>query len=313
MGSQARRRAPAHRGLAVALSVFALGALGWSISGAIQPAIAAPGARDRAPARAFLEAGYLYDSAFLADIGTGEEAVRQLATRLEAECGGVLAGAPPAQAGTASGATPLQRMQSEQISELSAELEFDTLETALLPAHPAVTTYTHAVTRLHWHDAHTRRLVASLAQKLNRELAAPLLEVCPDLRAWVASGYRTLSPTTTAFASRIAPTSENSVSQQALESTFAHRYGGALRALQSARRACARVPPASCSRRWGWSNTRAPWSGCIRWEKRARRSGAHRSRAAPAARERDGGTALGRVSAPTQAPVKHPPARARSQ
>ena len=223
---------PPRRRLASAVVVVVLTALIAPLGGVLTPASAATGARDRAAARAFLEAGYFYDSAFVADLGTGAEAVRQLATRLEGECGGVLAGAPPAQVGTASGATPLQRMQSEQISELSVELEFDTLETALLPAHPAVSTYIHTITRLHWHNAHTRRLVASLARKLTAELNGPVLEVCPDMRAWVAGGYRTLSPATTAFVNRTVPTSESGASQEALEAAFARHYGGALRAQQ---------------------------------------------------------------------------------
>ena len=114
----------------------------------------------------------------------GVAAVNRYVTAVGHACPGILAHAPmsgadvPALGGEVSGAVGLQLLE---------------------PARPALLAFVRAVGSLLWSDPTVARAVGSFAGAVlgYARLATP--DVCGDLRAWAASGYRSVPSTTRAF------------------------------------------------------------------------------------------------------------------
>jgi hypothetical protein len=162
-------------------------------------------AQDRASTRALLHAELAYRQALLADAAASTAAVRTYAHTLEQECPGVLTGAPHPSASFFEGPPPEQRLtprqrgeqrrQERQLSAFDAEL-FDGFAVAIdRPARQATAAFLGAIRPLRWSNPGPAGLIKALVQGLERLIAAPPA-VCSDMRAWAASGYTTLAPTT---------------------------------------------------------------------------------------------------------------------
>lgn len=162
--------------------------------------------QDAAATRAYLEADYAYVQAYIANLPAARGALEGLANRIAGECPGVLKGAPSPFEAPNEGPGPHSarrfaelRREEEQAGTLQDELG-SALGLALLQADRQGTlAYTGAVTPLSWSDSRVASIIHERVVELQERIGQALPDVCADMRAWVASGYRTLSPATKEF------------------------------------------------------------------------------------------------------------------
>ncbi len=167
------------------------------------PAASAPSS-DRAATDAYVGAAYHYEQAALANVPGVRAAVEGLASRLASECPGVLRDGPPEP----PPGTPFARRvgeskrEDEQQSELEGELS-ETVRLTLVQADRQPLLEFAAATRsLQWTNPTLTQAIDAQATGLEAELALALPNVCADMQAWVASGYRTLTAATHEFAAK---------------------------------------------------------------------------------------------------------------
>jgi hypothetical protein len=176
-------------------------------AGAASPVSAHVSPQDAAATRAYLEADYAYVQANVANLPAARAALESLANRIAGECPGVMKGAPAPFGLLNEGSGP--PLSARRVAELSRErdqagtlqLELDSaLGLALSQAdRQGALVFAAAVAPLSWSDPAVANLVHERIAKLEERLGQALPGVCADMRAWVASGYRTLSPATKAF------------------------------------------------------------------------------------------------------------------
>lgn len=148
------------------------------------PALAGQG--DAAATRAYIQADYALVHTAKVNLKTSEAALQKLRRRIAAECPQVAAGSP-------------QDTDSEQLSN---ELVGAMTVVAIQPDKGAVAAFAGTVQRLHWSNAALTRKVHSYAARLRTLSLLPAPDVCADVKAWVASGYKTLPAGAVRFDSR---------------------------------------------------------------------------------------------------------------
>jgi hypothetical protein len=214
IGSEYRRGGESTR----RVSACRAGACRAALGVLLLAAVAMPGAagasvrvdpRDRAATHAYLVATYDYAKALLANASASRASFEAMASRIGGECPGVLAGAPTETIETLFGShrpAPSSRQLGEanrerrQMSDLKSELSFALALALIEPDRQAVLADADAVRSLTWSDRTLTLLERAGAMERERELQATPPAVCADMRAWVTSGYRTLSPASKAFA-----------------------------------------------------------------------------------------------------------------
>jgi hypothetical protein len=162
---------------------------------------------DTAATHAYLAAEYAYRQAVLAELPQSTAMMEALAGRLAGECPGVLAGAPQLervgeQQFPKAGELRERFRQTRQLGQLVGELDIALFTAFDQPQHPALAAFSAAVAPLRWHSAAINRGVRAYAAVLALPEEAGALDVCADMRAWVASGYKLLSPASKAFIAR---------------------------------------------------------------------------------------------------------------
>lgn len=180
--SSARKRAL----VLVAVAVVAVGAI---------VAIAAAGssntdAADRAATNAFLRTRLALLQSFTAGLPAGEESMNVFVAEVRSKCSGALRGAPVSAGsdGSNGGFTDQGQLALEGLSDLAiAQRGVDTA---------AVERFASALRRLRWHDRHLTALVHTFAQIETERAHMRVPDLCGQIKAWVASGYRTLPQTT---------------------------------------------------------------------------------------------------------------------
>jgi hypothetical protein len=187
---------------------------------------------DRAATHAYLSADYAYEQASALDEPSAQRAFETAANQLAAECPGVLAGAPQESRFESfldgSRKTARQRgeesRQNRQLGELGLEM---TLYLALRDAEalrPLRLAFAQKVAQLRWSDAKlTRRVHEEASNSANPPFEVP--SVCADMRAWVASGYRSLPPKTKTVVEKFATSARSEGGQPTIESLL-KRYEG---------------------------------------------------------------------------------------
>jgi len=139
---------------------------------------------DAAATHAYLKAVIALNRASAETEPAGIKAIEALATQVQAECPGVLAGAPPHVKGEKT-----NKSRSEAVEEIVAA----TLGVAEHLEHPADSRFANIVKRLRWSNPKLTRLLRSLAREQADQSAIPSPELCPDMRFWVASGFTATS------------------------------------------------------------------------------------------------------------------------
>jgi hypothetical protein len=169
------------------------------------PVAAHPVPRDVAATRLYLRA----DLAFLASaengLPAGIAAAQRLATTFNSECSNALGGAPT----------------GGQLFELRQE-EFEVVAYTLIqPDAAAAVRFAHAIGHLRWHSSRLTKLVHAYAAQDLAELRLALPNMCADMRAWVASGYRTLPADTSRFVKETEGTESQEASEMSMGSAEA--------------------------------------------------------------------------------------------
>ncbi len=191
----------------VLLLTVLVGVCGLSLPGSA----VATSAADRAATDTYLHAAYTLALAFAHNRSAADAAEQRAGAAIAAECPKVLAGAPgnpqASQSVPPTGLSPRAEgekdRQRHQFSVLTGELETTLRVDAFTVDSGAFTRFVETVAPLRWSDP-------AIARSLEGEISivklvfepGPAGAVCSDMRAWVASDYRTLSTGTLAFEAR---------------------------------------------------------------------------------------------------------------
>jgi hypothetical protein len=163
---------------------------------------------------AYLVAINTYEEAQLRNLPQSEMAIETLRAQIAGECPGVLAGAPGEQeqelvATSLHAVSPVsprvegeQHRQSIQQEDLKLELAVALEGASAQPNREASEALVSALTPLRWSNATLALLVHLTVASTKEQLETPVLDVCADMRQWVASGFKTLSATSKDIAIR---------------------------------------------------------------------------------------------------------------
>lgn len=151
------------------------------------PALAAPA--DVASTRTYVQANYTLVQRAVAGLGAARSAYRNVLHRVNGECPAAAANSP----------------QSDQSTALSNEIIGAMVIAAIRTNLPTLTAYVHAAERSHWSSPALTRAVHAYAAKLKTMSTLAPPDVCGDVRAWVASGFRTLPASTVSFDAKFVP------------------------------------------------------------------------------------------------------------
>jgi hypothetical protein len=139
-------------------------------------AAANPTAQDAKATRRYLQLDSRLLQAMTESLPAGLAATNEVAARFNSECSNVLAGAP-------TGA---------QLGELGTE-EFEVMAYTLVnPSFPAAVRFAHDIAHLRWTNKRLTAVVHALAAEDLAEANLPVPNLCADMKAWVAGGYRTI-------------------------------------------------------------------------------------------------------------------------
>jgi hypothetical protein len=150
---------------------------------AVAPTPALAGGGDVASTRAYIQADYALVHVARTNMKTGEAALESLRRGLGAECPRAAAASPENEAA--------EHLSNEVIGAMSIVFIRADLR--------AVEGFTQTVGRLHWSNRRLTNKVSSYATKLKAVAGLAMPNVCGDVRAWAAGGYRTLPASTLQF------------------------------------------------------------------------------------------------------------------
>jgi hypothetical protein len=156
-------------------------------------AAAGMNARDAASTGAFLRAEYTKTSAQLNRVNADIEALEAYGARLGRECPGVLNGEPELGSGSA---------RNFSVRAISEERLAAILGVAERRDTKPQRDFVRAIAPLRWSN---RSLSSSIHRSTAAELALERLsppDLCADLKAWVASGYKSVSTATERYVHR---------------------------------------------------------------------------------------------------------------
>ncbi len=163
---------------------------------------------DRAAVHAYLLDMYAYAQAVAAVAPAMVGAYESTASRIAGECPSVLAGAPH-ESGIELGSPIVQRTarqrgeekrQSTQLSDLKEELAMELDSVGQEARRPAVTTFLASLKALPQGGPALSQVVHAQTIGLEEEQKVESADACADMKAWAASGYRTLSAASRAVA-----------------------------------------------------------------------------------------------------------------
>jgi len=210
---------------AVAVVAVATIAIPWASPSALAASHgrthAAPGRseqvspQDSTATREYLQARYALAQAVIENLPAQRALVQALAAQIAGECPGALTAAPrlgaPESSNSTSSASPSsagwarkfaeRRRQEEQSNDLAGELDQAFAVTAVTADRRAVQVFIDTVKPLRWSEpAVTQQLMTELRAG-EETLRRTVPDVCQDMRAWAASGFKTLPTSTKAWVS----------------------------------------------------------------------------------------------------------------
>lgn len=164
------------------------------------PAPAFANSRDIASTRAYVVANYALVRTARTELHVAEASISALNRSLGQQCPKIALEAP-------------QNPQSQQLSkEVAGALWSIVYHTDV----GAVNAFVNAVTPLHWSKHKLSRIARRYATSLRQLTQLPTPEICADLRAWIASGYKTVPASTVAFDKRLEAIGATSIPQRLL-------------------------------------------------------------------------------------------------
>jgi hypothetical protein len=191
-----------------------------ALLGALLPAPAvAMAASDGAATQAYLQADLSMVTVAASKIHQGESILRNVLAQVRGECPKAAAHSP----------------QDPESTELSNEVIGTMVTAAIHPVLSPIRAFVGATSRLRWSSGSLTHTVQGYVGSLRTMAATAPPNICADVRAWAASGYKTLPATTVAFNRTFTP---NWVSVGEQFAGLARFEGGGVSAI--ARRAAAR-------------------------------------------------------------------------
>jgi hypothetical protein len=143
-------------------------------------------AENAATTEVYIQASYTLAHTARTNMLTGEAAIESLQQTLSAECPMAAAASPENEAAAA--------LSNEVIGAMSVVFIRADVQ--------VVDGFAETVAHLHWTNQKLTRKVKAYAAKFKVLAALEMPDVCGDVRAWAASGYRTLPASTTQFDER---------------------------------------------------------------------------------------------------------------
>ncbi len=176
------------------------------------PTRAAARRENAAATHAYLLATLRLEETELANASRSSALLEETAGHIASECPGVLAGAPPIEKELSLSSlrtqTPIsprvqgeQHRQSTQREDLKLELSIALEDARSQPNREAIAALISSLTPLTFTNPAITLLVHVTVAGARAELELPTPNVCADMRAWVASGFKTLSPASKEIAS----------------------------------------------------------------------------------------------------------------
>jgi hypothetical protein len=153
------------------------------------PSSALAGSGNAASTQTYVQANLKLVQSGVAKLGQGRAALQSARRRIEGECKNAAFDSP----------------QNPQSTELSNEIIGAIVLPTLQTGKPDLEKFISAAGGLRWSNSKLTNAIRIYVGKLKvmATLAPP--DVCADVRAWVASGYQTLTPSTIAFDKQFMP------------------------------------------------------------------------------------------------------------
>src|SRR6185312_5434720 len=140
-------------------------------------------ASDRSATAAYVRANYALVAAGHANLSASIAAYRGVLKKVTRDCPRAAEGSP----------------QNPDSTKLSNEVIGAMVLSAGVADRPAIARYVRAVKSLSWSNRGTTRAVRTYATSLRKLYGLSIPELCGDIRAWKASGYKTLPSSTVSF------------------------------------------------------------------------------------------------------------------
>jgi hypothetical protein len=195
-------------------SVRRVGFVFLVLAGVAVPASAHASSENAAATHAYLIATNRFEETEVADLPQETAAREAAAAGISGECTGILTNAPPheevvgfgltgpARAGLSPRAEGERRRQSRQLGDLKLELSLALADSRTQAGREAALALVHTLTPLKWSNPKITLLLHLTVEDVQEELDIPAPSVCADMKAWVASAYKALSPASKELASR---------------------------------------------------------------------------------------------------------------
>jgi hypothetical protein len=205
-----------------------IGSVGFvllALVGVAAPASAHTSPENAAATHAYLIAANKFAEAEIADLPQEIAAWEAVAAGISGECPGILTNAPPhedvsgfggligpaSRPGLTARAEGERNRQSRQLGDLKFELSLELADSRTQAVREAKLALIQALAPLKWSNGKITVLLHLTVEDIQEELGTAAPPVCPDMKAWVASGYKTLSPASKGL---------ESVSETLLKRTF---------------------------------------------------------------------------------------------
>lgn len=147
------------------------------------PATAFAEQQDAISTRTYLRADYALQLAVKESIPAEREAANDFISEVESQCPNAMAGAP----------------HTKQTSTVDSEILGAMIVALSKPEDRASIKFAHAVENLRWSSRKLTHTVTSYTAELRAQTRLATPNLCSDIKAWVASGYTTLTASTLRF------------------------------------------------------------------------------------------------------------------
>lgn len=154
---------------------------------AMAPATTSATPGDIASTHAYIRANYAFARATVAAIKAAQANIEAVNQKFSHECPKVGAGSP----------------QNEASQQLSYEVVVALWSASYGTDAGPIRTFVNAVKRLKWSNHRLAHIAHNYASSLRELATLPMPDICGDVRAWAASGFKSIPATTTQLVRRV--------------------------------------------------------------------------------------------------------------
>jgi hypothetical protein len=164
-------------------------ALGVAAALAATPGTARAASGNAGATQAYVQTGYAALRVAVAHLKVSEAGPLHVLAKVRGEC---------PQAGA-------QSPEDEESTQMSNEVIGAMVVSAIAPDVQAIRTFAHTVAGLHWSNGALNRSIHAYASKWDTLATLSAPNLCADVKAWNADGYRALPADTAAFVAKFVP------------------------------------------------------------------------------------------------------------